>query len=118
MFSFSESAFEKHSSNYYFLTWLDDSSYSTRVFTSEIAGLYVLLLKICNKEHGVSVVIRHNSAYLSSNTFQGAECFTYSGMVQMSLNDYVSVEVNTIGMYQKRWTGSGDIDVDVSLVHV
>ena len=95
------------------------SSYSETLFEAGVNGRYVVLLKTCNEGSlGVSVLIRHNSANLSSKNFNKDECFTFSAMVQMSSNDHVSAEMTLTGYYNPGMTGSVKFDINIALVQV
>jgi len=95
----------------------DYESSSVRLFTAEVPGLYVIMLKNCN-EH-VSVVISHNyNNFLDSITkTQHGACLTYSATVQMTLYDYILGIFSLIGDVQSGRTFT-DIDLSVALVKV
>jgi len=90
------------------------------LFTVQVPGLYMFLLKTCHSSnHNVTVDFMHNSDVMYSGKIlvHDGNCVTYPAMGQMSLGDHVSARVALIFSVLV-FSSHGNFELDIALMHV
>jgi len=92
------------------------------LFTVQVPGLYMFLLKTCHHSNeNATVDLMHNTDVLYSNKIwvHDDPCVTYPAMGQMSLGDQVSARVTWLTgawiLPDRPW---GTFELDIALMHV